>query len=361
MRLNMRIIVSIILVLSVTACSTTKDEELLNYRNSEITPTLEVPPDLTQASSEENLNIPGSKVGLPENTGRYVETGNLNVEVRTLPRIEGISVQGHGDTHWLEVAQKAELVYPQLRRFWAEQGFTLQKDEPAVGVMETEWLTAKSGSDSFIGSMLESLLGAEFKDQYQTRVEREGDSSLVFLAHRGQELSIDENRDRSFSTGRSSGWQMTPADPTKEYEMLSRLMLFLGMQDEQVKQEMEKIGLFSSLARIEFDQENELTYLIISQSFERTWNRLQLQLDRQSITVIESDKDQNGGQMTLRVGDIPGIKASNEEEQDSNIQLGLTYATGANQTRIDVENEAGTELKSEQARQILQWLQQQLK
>ncbi len=358
----MRIVVSFILALSLAACSSTKDEQLLNYRTSEITPTLEIPPDLTQAAASENLNIPGSNVGLPENSGRYVETGNLNVEVRTLPRIEGVSIQGYGDTHWLQVSEKAEVIYPQLRRFWAEQGFTLLKDEPAVGVMETEWLTAKSGSDSFLSSMLESLTGAEFKDQYQTRVEREGDHSLVFLAHRGQELSVDENSDRILTAKRTSGWQMTPADPTKEYEMLSRLMLYLGMQDEQVKQEMEKIGLFAPLARIEFDQEAELTYLIVSQSFEQTWNRLQLQLDRLSIPVLERDKSSNGGQVKLNLSDIPGVEVSDENrDRGSSIYLGLKYSSGANLTRIDVENGAGTELKSEQARQVLQWLQQQLK
>lgn len=362
MRLNMRIVVSCILVLSLAACSSTKDEQLLNYRTSEITPTLEVPPDLTQISARENLNIPGAKVGLPENSGRYIETGNLNVEVRTLPKVEGISIEGHGDSHWLKVSEKAEVIYPQLRIFWAEQGFTLLKDEPAVGVIETQWLTAKSGADSFINSILESLSGAEFKDQYKTRIERDGENSLIFLTHRGQELSVNEDADRVLTTGRTSGWQMTPADSSKEYEMLSRLMLFLGMQDEQVKLEMEKIGIFSPLARIEFDQENELTYLIVSQSFEQTWNRLQLQLDRMSIPVLERDKGSNQGQIKLQLSNIPDVKSSDENtDASSSVYLGLKYASGANRTRIDVENAEGTELKSEQASQIVQWLQQQLK
>ena len=160
----MRALSGLIIILSLTACSST-DEKILNYRSSEITPTLEIPPDLTQVSAESNLSIPGSKVGLAENTGRYVETGNLNVEVRTLPKIAGLSIEGHGDAHWLKVSDKAEAIYPLLRTFWAEQGFTLLKDEPAVGVMETEWLSAKSGSGSFFASLLESLKGAEFKDQ----------------------------------------------------------------------------------------------------------------------------------------------------------------------------------------------------
>lgn len=360
----MRILFSLIIVLSLAACSSTKDEKLLNYRTSEITPTLEVPPDLTQVSGQSNLNIPGSKVGLPENSGRYVETGNLNVEVRTLPKVEGLSIEGHGDSHWLKVADRAEVIYPQIRTFWAEQGFTLLKDEPAVGVMQTEWLSAKSGSSSFISSILESMKGAEFKDQYQTRIERADDnSSLVFLAHRGQELFISDSESKSIVySERSSGWQMVPSDPTKEYEMLSRLMLFLGMQDDQVKQEMEKIGLFAPLTRIEFNEADEVTYLVVAQSFEQTWNRLQLQLDRLSIPVIERDKSSSDGQIKVLTADLLAFTdAVKDEESAGNIFVALEGGANSSQTRIDVKNESGAVLKSEQSRNILQFLQVQLK
>ena len=68
-----------LLILTVmTGCSFTKEE--VDYENSVITPTLEVPPDLISRSKDKNLSLPGSKVGLPENTGRFVDTGNLNLE-----------------------------------------------------------------------------------------------------------------------------------------------------------------------------------------------------------------------------------------------------------------------------------------
>jgi outer membrane protein assembly factor BamC len=360
----MRILFTFFIALLLAACSST-DEKILNYRTSEITPTLEIPPDLTQVSAESNLNIPGSKVGLPENRGRYVETGNLNVEVRTLPKVEGLSIEGHGDSHWLKVSDKAEAVYPLLRTFWAEQGFTLMKDEPAVGVMETEWLSAKSGSaGSFISSLLESMKGAEFKDQYQTRIERADDgNSLVFLAHRGQELFIQDQTKKTFNqTGRGSGWQMVPSDPTKEYEMLSRLMLFLGMQDDQVKQEMEKIGLFTPLTRIEFNEADGLTYLVVAQSFEQSWNRLQLQLDRLNIPVLERDKGASDGQIKVSVADLlPADSKVKDDKSDEKVFLVLESGSSASQTRLDVKSESGTILKSGQSRDVLQLLQGLLK
>ena len=75
----MNILITGLLVLPVmTGCSFTKEE--VDYENSVITPTLEVPPDLITRSKDKNLSLPGSKVGLPENTGRFVDTGNLNLE-----------------------------------------------------------------------------------------------------------------------------------------------------------------------------------------------------------------------------------------------------------------------------------------
>ncbi len=63
-------------------CSTDSSNEI-NYRDSVITPTLEIPPDLISQSSEKNLVLPGSKVGTAENTGRFVETGNLNKDSKS--------------------------------------------------------------------------------------------------------------------------------------------------------------------------------------------------------------------------------------------------------------------------------------
>ncbi len=60
------------------ACSTCSDSN--NYRDSVITPTLEIPPDLISRETDKNLVLPGSKVGTSENKGRFVETGNLNSE-----------------------------------------------------------------------------------------------------------------------------------------------------------------------------------------------------------------------------------------------------------------------------------------
>ena len=72
-------VVGLICGLTQLACSSNSDSGI-NYDESVITPTLEIPPDLISVKSDKNLELPGSKVGTQENTGRFVETGNLNTE-----------------------------------------------------------------------------------------------------------------------------------------------------------------------------------------------------------------------------------------------------------------------------------------
>ena len=72
------VIISSLLLLPVflTACVT--GDEAVEYENTVITPTLEIPPDLISREQNKNLSLPSSNMGKPENTARFVETGNLN-------------------------------------------------------------------------------------------------------------------------------------------------------------------------------------------------------------------------------------------------------------------------------------------
>jgi outer membrane protein assembly factor BamC len=353
---------ALVLFLALAGCAT-DGEKKLDYRSSEITPTLEIPPDLTRLNADENLDLPGSDVGRPGNTGRYVETGNLNIEIRTLPRIEGLRIDGQGDLHWLVVPQAAERLYPLIKTFWAEQGFRLTKDEPAVGVMETEWLTLRTGSGSFWTSLLESLSAAEARDQYKARLERAGQDTRVYLAHRGQELVISDN-DSRFNFERSQGWELVPADPAKEYEMLSRLMLFLGLQDDQVRVEMQKIGLFASRARIQFDEEDGETYLLVTEGFQQAWNRLVHQLDRLNIEPGEKSRKENEGAISLTPKEFmaKGQQVAETEDTLSQVvQVTLVGSKVTNQTRVDVRDERGLLVQTDTSRAMLQELFKLLK
>ncbi len=354
----------LIATLSVGACSSTNSSGEINYRASEVTPTLEVPPDLIGKSAERNLDIPGSVVGKEENVGRFTETGYTGLERKVLPVFANMTIQGQGDMYWLEVKLPAEKLYPLIREYWAEQGFLLTVDEPSIGVMETEWLGLKSGSDSFISSFIASMQGAESKDQYITRLERSEDnnSTRVYLAHRGQELIISDIDDTARQYEFQHGWQFTPSDPAKEYEMVARLMVYLGFQQEQVGQEIKKIGQFAERAELKFKEEGELSHLEVKQGFEQTWNRFRHSLDRLSIPILDKEREGNKGAITFVSSDFldrASIKV--EGKPTDKLRIGLKGSSNSNYTRIDVLNKSGSIIYSPQSTQVLEFLHQQLK
>jgi uncharacterized lipoprotein len=228
--------------------------------------------------------------------------------------------------------------------------------------METEWLSVKSGSESFFASILAKLRAAESKDQYKVRLKRNSQSggTDIFLAHRGQELILEEKKVAYANLGQN-GWQMTPADPDKEYAMLQRIMLFLGMQDEQIAQELGKIGLFAARASLVYDEDDEKHHLIVKQNFSQTWNRLTHQLDRASISPISEERGDNDGRLQLSSSEMLGIDGEELEQDQRDVTVSLEGSRNADTTEIQILNPNGTVNDSDVGSQVRQALLQMLK
>ena len=337
----------------------------MNYRDSVVTPTLEIPPDLLSRNTERNLALPGSKIGTAQNTGRYVETGNLKMEVSVLPVLSDFEIKNEGGFYWLEVAMPVDQLYPLVKSFWLEQGFQLIKDEPLIGIMETEWLSFKAGKKSFFASIIASLRASESSDQYRTRIERLGDKSRILLTHRGQELVIDENTDELKPLNKKQGWQFVPSDRFKEVEMLSRLMIALGLQDERVKQQLENVSQFESRASLDVikTDEEEQTLLTVKQGFQQTWNRLMYRMDQLGITVTVNDKSDDSASISL---DFQGMLNSSDYKLDQvktaeSQTINLEEISNTNVTRIEILQPAFSNDNSPAARQLLNFLFEQLR
>ncbi len=340
------------------ACSSSSSDGI-NYRKSVITPTLELPPDLVSTESNKNLSLPGSSVGTAENKGRFVETGNMNVDNRTLPKIDGVELHQDNGIYWLSVQRPVEQVFPLLRKYWADQGFRLIKDEPQLGLMETEWLSMKSGNDSFFASMLATMRAAESRDKYVTRVERDGDSATrVYIVHRGKELVVDENTDALDNTGLKSGWQFVPSDNSKEVEMLKRFMIFLGLKDAQVEQQLDRLAPLQPRSKLELDKD-DLPYVLVQGGLQQTLNRLRYRMDKLAVAIRDLEMD--GEQATLKLDGKTLGELAVIEKGDQDIAIRLEDSVGSNTTRIDVLGSAGSSVHDRQAVKLLNFLTEQLK
>ena len=141
----------------------------VDYRTTAAkTQPLEVPPDLTQLARESRYQpqggvISASAVGLPATAGApSTVPGTPGVVPASTG---GVRVERQGQQRWLVVPQTPEQVWPQLKAFWEQRGFTLAEENLAAGVMETNWAEnrAKLPADA-----IRSALGKVFGNLYDT-------------------------------------------------------------------------------------------------------------------------------------------------------------------------------------------------
>jgi len=358
----MKLIITFILALSALSCSSSNTEKV-RYKTSISTPSLEIPPDLTGLNDSENRALPGSKLGSKAAIARYKDTGPLLEKI--LPKIGGVELKGIGGFHWLEVNKTPTELYTVLKIFWADEGFTLEQDEPLIGIMKTEWLENKAGlvfsGQSTLSRLFSLFESSDAKDQYKTRIERgeTEDSSNIYLTQFGQEFVFTEESNRK-------GWQSRKPEPELEVEMMSRMMLFLGLQDEQVKQQLARIGVFSKRAQL--IKSDAGTTLVIKDNLDKSWNKILQQLDRLGVEyiskkrenseiLIRDKEDKENGLFTLSFS-RQNLQSGDSNQIAMNNDLGdtLDYATTVNVVASD-----GIEDNSQQAVALLQYLFENLK
>ncbi|WP_280150869.1 outer membrane protein assembly factor BamC [Piscinibacter sp. XHJ-5] len=252
---------------------------------------LEVPPDLTQLQRESRFQPAGGSVSAAQyQAGTTTATAAANATVA--PKALGeVRMEREGNQRWLVVPMTPDQLWPQLQAFWKERGFTLLVDQAEAGVMETDWAEnrAKLPQDiirSTIGKVFDSFYSTGERDKFRTRVERQPNgSSEVYLTHRG--LVEVFSGDRKETTV----WQPRP-DPQLEAEMLQRIMLRLGVKEEQAKATTVATGGTTLPARARIVANQPTATLQVDDNFDRAWRRVGLALDRSGFTVEDRDRAQ---------------------------------------------------------------------
>jgi len=275
---------------------------------------LEIPPDLTQLQRDSRYvpqasgSVSASSYGAAAATASSANTAGSTIAPASIGEMRLVR---EGNERWLTVPMSAEQLWPQLRSFWQDRGFTLAIDNAEAGLMETDWAEnrAKIPQDVIrrtVGRVLDSLYDTGERDRFRVRVERSPGGSEVFISHRGM-VEIYTN-DRKESTT----WTQRPSDPQLEAEMLSRLMVKLGAKEEVARAVIANPVTSAPRARIVSGQ--PAATLQVDEGFDRAWRRVGLTLDRSGFTV--EDRDRAGGLYFVRYVD-PKNAATNAEPDSS--------------------------------------------
>lgn len=266
----------------------------IDYRSQgQKTPGLEVPPDLTQLSRDSRYQQSGGAVSAATYQANVAAAPTVPQAATTVAptAIGDVRIERQGNSRWLATSMTPEQLWPQLEAFWKDSGFVLVTDQPAAGVMETDWAEnrAKLPNDpirSAVGKVLDALYSTGERDKFRTRVERgTSGGTEVYISHRGMEEVYSGARNET------TVWQPRQPDPQLEAEFLSRLMQRLGVKPEVAKSAGASAVASTAPARARLVDGRPST-LQVDDNFERAWRRVGLALDRGGFTVEDRDRAQ---------------------------------------------------------------------
>ena len=287
-------------VCCLAACGSVMDTDKVNYKNQTEAPpatSLEVPPDLSKITRNKRFDVPGGTISANDLGGsKTSDTGPLTSPLA----LADIQVKRSGNQMWLEITRPPEELWIPVRDFWKESGFTLLRDEQAIGVMETEWAEnrAKLPQDFIrrnLGKVLDGLYSTGERDKFRIRLDRtESNHTELYVVHRGM---IEVYSDK---LSRSTVWQPRANDPELEKEFLRRIMLRLAPTTADNTKAFEGGVAKSSSQLISLDGKPAVTF---NQGFDVAWRRVGVLLDRNGFTV--EDRDRKQGIYFVRYVDTP--------------------------------------------------------
>lgn len=361
------------LALAIAGCSSVEkivDGDKVDYRGAKSTTVpLDVPPDLTQLASDSRYQPQGGSVSAAAIEAASPEPPGAGTSAVAVHTIGQVRIERLGNERWLSTSKTPEELWPLLRTFWQEHGFSLEVDQPAIGVMETQWAEnrAKLPKDpirNVLGKVLDSLYSTGERDKFRTRVERTASGSEVYISHRGMvEVYTNAQKD-------ATKWQPRPVDRQIEAEFLARLLQKLGVKAEQA-QTMVASGANNTPARARVVEGRAAATLQLDDNFDRAWRRVGLALDRGGFTV----EDRNRAQGVYFVRYIDPTQAAKEEpgffsrlfsfgkkdEVAEPMKYRVNVTGSGNTSTVSVSDSGGAPDNSETGKRIVTLLLEELK
>lgn len=356
-------------ILLLSACSTADKvapgRKKVDYKKSEATEALEIPPDL---SSNTINTAPGSLDSAGTTYSEFGATLPGGGGSTVLPDQSNMHVEHDGDQQWLVVQGAPAQVWTKVREFWLQEGFLIKMEDPRVGVLVTGWSENRADIPqdmvrNLLGKVIDSVYSSATRDQYRVRLERgiEPGTTEIYLTQRGVEEVLQGD-----AIDNRAVWQPRPTDPELEAEMLKRLMVYLGVEEQKAQTMLARDK--DQQVRAQLVNNDSGAMLIVEEDFSRAWRRTGVALDRVGFAV--EDRNRSNGVYFVRYNDPLGDQGgegvlskfafwSNEEEKTSQYQIAL-QASGAS-TNIIVKDSKGERDDSSTAKRILSLLEEQLR
>lgn len=377
---SLRHLLPVVAVAGLAACASTSDDSKIAYKSAEAPKrTLEVPPDLTAPELTNSYAMPAGGVSAKLMAQQQADQAGQQAAIRAgtaqvaTAASDTVRLERAGGQRWLSVSGKsAEQLWPLVREFWQDNGFVLKRDEPQLGIMETDWAENRAkipqdGVRKLLATVgLDGLYATPERDKFRTRFERSSNGNVeIYISHRGMVESFTEGKN-------DTKWQPRADDPELEAEFLGRLMLALGVDETKAKQAKEDAAQPVPVAQRRARIENGA--VVVDDAFDRAWRRTGLALDRSGLVVV--DRNRASGTYFVRPA-----KSETEKVDEGGFWSSLAFwrdkegKTAAEQpgyrivvqqvsdkeSRVTVQGDKGEALDGKLVNAILPKLEQQLR
>ncbi|HEY5719927.1 MAG TPA: outer membrane protein assembly factor BamC [Gammaproteobacteria bacterium] len=369
-----RLLLPVLLVLLLAACASRDiviQDKKIEYRQAYEVPQLEIPPDLTSSSIDDSMAVPDVT---PRDTATYsayagerrTSGGTAGSSEYVLPDVEGTRVERLGDKRWLVVRGEPQQVWGPMRQFWLQLGFLVAREDAQLGILETEWAENRADIPSNVVRdtltklpFVDSLYDSDTRDKFRVRLEKGATAGTteVYLVHRGLE---------KVAKGPEFVWQPRPSDPEIEAELLTRMMMFWGAEEERARQQV--AGAQSRPDRSRMVTEGDsVTALMLAEDFARAWRRAGVALDRIGFAV--EDRDRSRGAYRVRyqavdTGEKEGFFSKlafwKDDKPDLNY-YNISLRGYGEETRVEVLDDQNVLVSNTTAQRILTLLHEELR
>ena len=267
----------------------------INYYSEKTVTSLEVPPDLTTPDYQKAFRLKEYVDDIPESVISFSDKDKQQDKAKVLRVISDIQVKKDGNIRYLIVDKSPELIWDLSSDFLRLQGFSIEKSNKKIGIMETNFLENRpelpSETVGMIRSMFQKALSARYTlpiiDKYRIRIEpyEENTKSRVYLTHTAmREVYINSGTDNE-----TTMWEATDKNFELETEMLYRLMYYLGGEEAKAREEIINVTDSINLKINLVGNKNEYPKLIFEESFLKAWDHFNWALDKLNLDIEDKD------------------------------------------------------------------------
>ncbi len=321
--LTLKVVGSFVIIIGLSACG---GNDRPVYQGAEYYKNLEVPPDLTEPDTGDELRVPK-----PTEEALQRFRDNNKLETVITPKFDGVRMVSYAGNSWIEIDNNVEHVWKRLAEFWEGEGVELAQVRPELGFMETKWTEKLSADAGFLRSIFQRF-EPDQKDKFRVRVERFDldRKTRLYIAHARIEKQLSGEYADDFS------WVTLPSDLEAEREIISRMALFAGKTKGDTVQLLENYRPYSSLIKID---STDTTALTMIGSMDFVWRRSVRALDRMRVQELQQDKSERT--IKFMIGKISNedlhTEGSTDEDDLSESSWMMQLFTGVDEENIKTD------------------------